>query len=855
MARPAVHRTIVVVDVAGFGDHRRTNLHQLAVRDSLYAMLALAFDRSGIRWADCDNEDRGDGVLIVVPPSVTKSVLVESLPDELTSALREHNRTHAVEEQIRLRVAVHAGEIHYDDHGVVGRAVNLAFRLLDAAVFKEVLARSTSELAIITSAWFFEEVVWHAANRAEYQQVRVAVKETDTTAWIRVPGSVPDVVPAPERPHPVPQQLPARTRQFVGRREELDVLTRLLGTASGDAGTVIITAIDGTAGIGKTALALFWAHQVKDHFPDGQLHVNLRGFDPQAPMDAGQALHGFLIALGVAPSAVPSDLDAKAALYRTLVAGKRMLILLDNARSTDHVRPLLPGTASCLVIITSRNRLASLAVHEGAHQITLDLLSTSDAKELVAKRVNRVTDEEATAELVELCARLPLALSIVAARAGNRPLRQLVQELRDERGRLDALDLGHTDLDLRAVFSWSYAVLSPQAARLFRLLGVHPGPDIDHDACAALAGDPTPLRELIRAHLIEEHAPRRYRFHDLLRAYASDRAAHDEPEREAALRRVLDHYVLLASHADGYIQPCRDGSIRTPTPAGRITSYRSAMEWFTAEIATLLAALNCAAGNGFDSHASRIAWACTIFLRRSGQRFERAEAQRIAVAATSRAGDRRGYAYSLRQLANAIARLGQHDDALAFLAEALSTYRELDDEEGQIQTHLSYARVFERLYLYSYALEHAQHAWRIARGTDNRLHHADALTSVGHQQTSLGHYTEALPLCEEALALYESLPHPEGEADALANLGHLKQCLGQYEDAIACYQRALAIDRQLGDLYWEAFTLNQLGDAHEAIGDTSRAGLAWSQALCILDELRLPDAEEVRTKLTRQATG
>jgi len=559
MAPPAVHRTIAVVDVAGFGDPRRTNSNQVAVRAGLYRMLTTTFATAGIPWPACDHEDRGDGVLIVVPPEIPKSLLVQHLPPALEAALRTYNASCPTGERITLRLALHAGEVHYDDHGVTGWAVNLTFRLLEAQPLKESLAESGGVLAIIASSWFYEDVIRHSPVLDRYHQVSVRVKETETTAWICLPDH-------PERPPAldnwsgtheavVPQQLPAAARQFVGRDKEITALSALLDSHA--SGTVIITAIAGTAGIGKTALATHWAHQAKDQFPDGQLHVNLRGFDPEQPMDPSQALHGFLLALGVAPSRIPADLDAIAALYRTLLAGRRMLIMLDNAHSPDHVRPLLPGTAGSLVIVTSRDRLDGLVVHEGAHRIALDLLSTQDAQALLARRVDhtRLTAEPTeTAQLIELCARLPLALSIVAARAASQPaltIAHLVRDLRDERDRLDALDLGHLDLDLRAVFSRSYAFLSPSAARLFRLLGTHPGPDIDRHACAALLGDParTPaaLRELTAAHLLDEHTPGRLRFHDLLRVYAAEQAAHDEPPPRPN-RRPAPHPRPLPEH-------------------------------------------------------------------------------------------------------------------------------------------------------------------------------------------------------------------------------------------------------------------------------------------------------------------
>jgi NB-ARC domain len=512
----ALQGTVLVVGVASFGDLRRTNNHQVTVRRSLYRILSRALTESGVDWKSCHREDRGDGILVVIPPAVPKNPLAESLPGILVRLLDAHNAGHPVEEQIRLRMALHAGEVHFDARGVAGRAATLAFRLVDAKEVEQAQTDSVGSLVLITSALFHEEVV-RPGPAAGFRQVALSARETSVTAWMWLPSVVGGV-----------RQLPTNVRQFAGREPELDRLTHLLDEAT--TATVIITAIDGSAGIGKTTLALHWAHSVKDRFPDGQLHVNLRGFDPGEPMDAGQALHEFLQALGVAPKGIPAELNAKAAMYRSRLADKRILIMLDNARSVEHVKPLLPGTSSCLVVITSRNRLDRLSVYEGAARIALDIMSTAEATALLGKRMGHIrlaAEPDAVTDIIDLCASLPLALSIVAARAADYPdvsLRTLVRELRQERHRLDALDRGDQDLSVRAVFSWSYEVLSPEAARLFRLLGVHAGPDIEVAGSDALAGEPTRglLDELIRAHMLAEYVPGRYRFHDLLREYAAE---------------------------------------------------------------------------------------------------------------------------------------------------------------------------------------------------------------------------------------------------------------------------------------------------------------------------------------------
>src|SRR5215831_18302199 len=394
-----------------------------------------------------------------------------------------------------------------------------------------------------------------------------------------------------------PGLLPAAVPDFTGRATELAELSALRGQPGRP---VVITAIGGTAGVGKTALAVHWAREAASHFPDGQLYVNLRGFGPGDPLPPAEALRAFLDALGVPAAQIPASLDAQHVLYRSLLDGKKILILLDNARDPAQVRPLLPGT-------------------DDARQISLDVLTEDEARQMLAARIGpgRIADEPAAAdELIGLCARLPLALAITAARAAAHPgftLAALAAELADASGRLDALSAGEDAADVRAVFSWSYRNLGAPAARMFRLLGLHPGPDITAAAAASLAGLARPearrlLRELTRGHLLSEPAPGRYAFHDLLRAYAAERAAaEDTPAgRHAATARVLDHYLHTAHNAALLLKPSRQPLTLTQ-PAAGVTpecpaSYDQAMAWFTAEHHVLLAAVALAVENGFDTY-------------------------------------------------------------------------------------------------------------------------------------------------------------------------------------------------------------------------------------------------------------
>ena len=418
----------------------------------------------------------------------------------------------------------------------------------------------------------------------------------------------------------VPRQLPAAPRSLIGRADELCTLSRLLEQDSGETNGVPIAALTGMAGIGKTALAIHWAHQIADKFPDGQLFMNLRGFSPSAPVTPTEAVCGFLTALGASPEGIPADTDGQAALYRTLLVGRRMLIVLDNAQDAEQVRPLLPGSPGCLVLVTSRNLLTGLAAAEGAHLITLDVLKDPDSRDLLSMSLGdkrATTEPVAVGELAVLCGRLPLALRDIAARALARPslpLSALVTEMRDARGRLDVLETGESATSVRVVFSWSRAKLGDEAARMFRLLGIHPGPDVTVSTAASLVGVPRgqaylALTELCGEHLLAEYAPGRYSFHDLLRAYAAERArsSMSTAERRAAVQRVFDYYLYAAAAALGFLSPDRT-EVVLPKPQPdvvieEIDGPESAADWFEHEQHALFAMIGEAAKAGYVHHA------------------------------------------------------------------------------------------------------------------------------------------------------------------------------------------------------------------------------------------------------------
>ena len=672
----------------------------------------------------------------------------------------------------------------------------------------------------------------------------------------------------------VPRQLPAPVRHFAGRAAELAILNGLLGQAGpGVPGSVVI--VGGTAGVGKTALAVHWAHQVVAHFPDGQLYANLRGFEGTAtPVTAGDALRAFLDALGVPADRIPPTPGAQEGLYRSMLADKRMLVLLDNAADTAQLRPLLPGSPHCLVVVTSRCQLTGLVAAAGAQPVLLDVLDEDEARKLLADRLG---PERAAAEagpltdLIELCARLPLALTIAAARAVLRPglpASALVTELRAAGRRLDAFEAEDASSSVRAVFSWSYRRLSRGAARMFRLLGVHPGPDISADAAASMAGLPLPaarrdLDELTSAHLLAEHREGRFSFHDLLRAYAAERAAGEECEAglRSAIGQLLGYYLHTAHAADRLLAPARDPLVldapraqpdtqpyTQPERAG-LEDYARALEWFRAERHALVGAVTLAERAGFDAHAWQIPWTMVTFFDLEGHWQDAVRVQETALAAAERLGDRSARARIHRSLSAALVPLDSLPAAEAHLRHSLALCIELGDQVGQARVNLDLARIAERQGSLRDALHRARLALGLLEAAGSKSGQGRALNIVGWYSARLGDYRQALIHCPRAVRVCGELGDLLGVAAAWDSLGYAHTHLGDQSRAVACYQHAIDLTGQLGDRYHLADALTHLGDAHWAAGRSWQARLAWGRALAILDELSHPDAEQLRAKL------
>lgn len=668
----------------------------------------------------------------------------------------------------------------------------------------------------------------------------------------------------------VPRQLPAAARHFVGRGYELKALDGLI--ASPPTG-VAIAAITGMAGIGKTTLAVHWAHQVERRFPDGQLYIDLRGFDPAGePIPAAEAIRHLFDALQVPVGQIPTSLAAQAGLYRSLLADRRMLLVLDNAVDVEQVRPLLPGTPSSLVLVTSRSRLTGLVAEHSALPLTLELPTTTEARRLLIRYLGPEpveTEPTAVATLIDRCARLPLALAIAAARAAESGLSLSVVagELTGDRDRLDVLDTGDPVTNLRAVLSGSYRALGPERQRMLGLLALHPGPDISVPAAASLAGV-APARagrllgELARAHLVAEQQAGRYTFHDLVRAYAAERAPTDQPgadaERRAATHRMLDHYLHSAHAAALLLNPQRDPLPLAPPQAGvapeALSDYEQALAWFTVERPVLQAAVELAAGVGFDAQAWPLAWTLTTFFERRGHWRDWARTTQVALRAAERIGDRAAQAQANSDLGRAYAQQGRYDDAHSYFQQALALFDALEDYPRRAHCLLNRAQVFEREARYDEALRHAELALTAYRSLDLRVPQGRALNSVGWFHACKGDHRQALEHCRQALALLGEQNDPPGEAATWDSLGYIHHRLGDHQRAVSCYENALDISRRLGNRYLEASFLSHLGDVHQAAGDPDEARRAWRSALSIFEELGHLDADPLRARLQTQTT-
>ncbi|MGW7351556.1 ATP-binding protein [Streptomyces sp. NPDC054784] len=658
----------------------------------------------------------------------------------------------------------------------------------------------------------------------------------------------------------MPRQLPGDVRSFVNRARELAELDTVLDPDAGGDAHGPVWVIVGTAGVGKTSLALHWAHQARalEPFPDGQLYVNLRGYDPGTPVTPVEALTRFLRSLHVPARSIPTDPEAAAALYRSVLAGRRMLVILDNAATTAQVRPLLPGTPGCLVLITSRSRLSGLVARDGAHRLTLDVLEESEAVDLlraVTRGYRSDGERDRLVELARLCARLPLALRIAAERAASRPrmeLDALIADLRDESSLWDALSAGDDDEAdaVRSVFAWSYRALPREAAQLFRLLGLHPGPEFSTWAAGALADErPGRVRHLldvlVGAHLLEQHAPDRYAFHDLLRAYATDQAHHEEsPESgAAAFTRLLDWYLHTADAAQSLVgppgtDPVLDAETSTVPPLA-FKDYDEALGWYEWERTNLLNAARAAERAGHDRHA----WQLPAVLRHLHAVFnpfdEWLAMGHIGLRAARRTRDRDAEAEALENLGTAYTQSYR----LAEGAEHLGAALEIRRAQG--------SRTKEAFSLNALGLNHLRarelreadghfvRARRIFEGGGDRHWTAVTLSNLSEVRYELGHLTAARESVLSALAAHRRNGNPGGEGNALHLLSAVQHDRGEYADALRSAEEAVAIARERQNHMWEGYWLLDLGRAQRADGRLDEALVSYQRAASL--ERRLGD--------------
>jgi tetratricopeptide (TPR) repeat protein/transcriptional regulator with XRE-family HTH domain len=650
----------------------------------------------------------------------------------------------------------------------------------------------------------------------------------------------------------VPRQLPPEPAGFVGRTHALDRLDAVLA----DTGTsaLAISVVSGTAGVGKTTLALHWAHRVAERFPGGQLYLDLRGFDPDGTaMTPSEALRVQLEALGLPSQAVPDGLEARAARYRTMTAGRSTLVVLDNVRDAAQVRPLLPGTPGSLVVITSRNDLTGLIATTNAASIPLTVLAEDESRALLADRLGpaRVAAEPAAvAEIVRCCAGLPLALAVVAARAAptSFSLAAYAGKLREES--LDGFGSGDGATDLRTVFSCSYQALSPAAARMFRLLGLHPGTEISIPAAASTAGVPMTvarraLHELVRAHMINESAPGRFTFHDLLRAFAAEQIHPDE--RQDAVHRLVAHYLHNAQHA-------RAVARSMPMPQGRIPSGvvtvthvdgNAALEWLRTETASLLSVVR--SGHGSPAEIIALVRIVSNVLDARGELSGNADVLHRGEALAAREGDLTGQVAMWKMIARLHLRQGRFGEAEVLLQKAL----EIDGESGDVNalayTRSGLGRLFGAQNRHREALEHARLARKGFREAGNHHAEAEILNGIAWCHAELEEFDEAARHAEQALAIKKA--NGMNKADVLDTLGYVEHRRGNVTTAIARYLAALPDAEDEGNLYTLAEVLGHLGDAYDAAGNAQEALRCWTRSATQYEELHSPLADVVRARI------
>jgi tetratricopeptide (TPR) repeat protein/transcriptional regulator with XRE-family HTH domain len=717
-----------------------------------------------------------------------------------------------------------------------------------------------------------------ARGRAPAAEVLRAMRAEAAPGGATPPGA--DGVPR-GAPRLVPRQLPAGAAFFAGREAELKQLDALLGQAGltgggpdGPDGAVVISAVAGMAGVGKTALAVYWARKVAGRFPDGQLYVNLRGYDAEGAAVTPEEVTGwFLAALGVPASQIPADAQARCGLYRSVLAGRRVLIVLDNARDAAQVRPLLPGSGGCLVVATSRSSLTGLAAAEGAHPLRLGPLAEEEGVRLLAARLGpeRVAAEpEAVTELVARCGHLPLALAVMAARAAadpGLPLGVLAGQLAGAAGaeataagagpgRLEVLETGDPATSLRQLLSWSYGQLSPSAAGMFMLLGVHCGPDITVPAAASLAAVPRAaagraLAELAGASLVTEHRPGRYVLHDLVRGYAAGQARQvlGEAGIRAAIERSLDHYLHTVVISAGGPPPFAVAPSAPGVLPEQLADDAALQDWARAEHQVVLQAIAQAAAAGFITHAWQIFHGQALLVGGQGYWADiRAVGQAVLDAAEA-AQDQAALGWTHLAIGRYLTFTGAGNEDLA---RALDHLRRAGDLPGQAWAHLDASLAYFVMGDWAEAATQSGQALALFRQTADQAGQGRALAGLGECHARLGNYELARGYARQALEAGSATGDPTVPAMAWDALGVAHSRLGEPRQAMGCYRQGLALVCELKEPFARALLASMLaefGDACQAAGDLPAAVEAWRQALQVLDDLGWPDLLGVGARL------
>jgi len=639
----------------------------------------------------------------------------------------------------------------------------------------------------------------------------------------------------------VQDRLPQDLAGFTGRTRELDRLRH--AAQAGKA--VVISAIEGMAGVGKTQLAVHAGHLLHQRQPfERVLFVNLRGFDPaQPPADPAAVLDGFLRLLGMPGQHIPHTLEARAAAYRDRLAGTRALVVLDNATTTEQVRPLLPATPGCLTLVTSRRSLADL--HPATH-LSVDVFTPDEASAFLIKAVPEVpvgTDPHAAARIARRCGHLPLALSLITAHIRNTPGWTLTDHA-------DRLDEHHhdrrLDIGVELALHLSYQHQPAPRRRLLRLAALHPGQDFDAYAAAALADTDLPtaqnhLHHLHRDHLLQQSTTARYTFHDLIRVYATIRATDEDrpPERRTALTRLFDHYLAATTTAMNTLHPgeahCRPAIPQADTPTPDLTDPDIARGWLDTERPALVAVAAHTASHGWPTHTIRLSRTLYRYLD-GGHNTDALTVHGHAYHAARHSGDPTGQAHAQTNLAAAHYRLGRYGPAGEHLQQALELFRRVGDPAGEARTLGNLGIIAEQLGHYRTATDRYAHVLNLHRQAGDRTGEARALHNIGDLEERLGRYRQAGNHLRQALTLYRQAGNRVGEAATLNSLGNAEVRLGRYGPAGEHLPKALTLYRQLGDHNGEAWALDGLGTLYTRLGQPAQATKHHQQALTIFRE-------------------